>query len=123
MKNRKNYLKARKKQFKWKLMGWHSSSICPKCGQQTIFQIDEYDSWCCITCNEWLDTTCGDPNCPFCSQRPQTPYEAYYFMEMEVGSAGYRKDWRRRNYQHKTDGMRKHKRKREFAENSIFINK
>ena len=120
MKNRKNYLKSRKKNFKCKLIGWYSGSECRKCGKKTILQIEKYDSWCCITCNEWRDDVCGDPDCPFCSKRPATPYEAYYYLtEMEIDGA-YRKNWRRENYQHKTDGMKRHKKQREFIENILI---
>lgn len=111
MKSRKNYLRFRKNQFKWKQIGWHSDSVCPDCGQKGIYQIDRYDAWCCIFCNVWLDEVCGDPDCPFCSKRPETPYGAYFLEDFEAGSAGERKFWRRKNYQHKTDGRRKHERK------------
>lgn len=121
MKNRKKYLAARKKQFKWNLIGWHSDSECRKCGKKTIYQIYKYDSWCCVSCNEWHDDVCGDPDCPFCGKRPETPYEAYCSIDVEAGSAGWKKDWRRKNYQHKTEGMKKHKRKREEA--SCYRNK
>ena len=71
MKNRKNYLKARKKQFKWSQIGYVSKdSICPLCGGKTLVQIDKYDSWACPACGEWLDEACGDPDCPYCSMRP-----------------------------------------------------
>lgn len=102
MKNRKNYLKARKKQFKWKFIGWNSDYECPKCGKKTILHIYQYDARCCTSCNEWLEDICSDPECPFCSKRPLTPYEAYYTIETDIGSAGRKKDWRRENYQHKT---------------------
>ena len=117
MKSRKNYLKYRRKIFKWNLIGWHSDSECIQCGQKTIYQIYKYDAWCCISCNEWLDAPCSDPDCPFCSRRPQTPYEAYFLAEPEIAGAGERKLWRRMNYQHKTDGKRKHQRYREAMEN------
>lgn len=113
MKNRKNYLKARKKHFKWDRIGWHSDSICPKCGQESVYQIYKYDAWCCISCNEWLEAPCGDPACPFCSKRPLTPQEVYFMEDFEVESAGWRKDWRRRNYQHKTEGLRRHMKRKE----------
>ncbi len=119
MKNRKNYLKSRKKNFKWKLIGWYSDSECRKCGKKAILQIEKYDSWCCITCNEWLDDVCGDPDCPFCSKRPETPYEAYYYLTEIKKDGAYRKNWRRENYQHKTDGMKRHKKQREFIENIL----
>lgn len=69
-----------------------------------MIQIYKYDAWACITCNEWLDKTCDDINCPFCSNRPGTPYEACWRENMEAGSAGRRKHWRRLNYQHKKVG-------------------
>lgn len=113
MKSRKKYLKFRQKRFKWELIGWHSDSECPRCGQRMIFQIYKYDAWCCASCNEWLDSACSDPDCPFCSQRPQTPHEAYFMADTEAGSAARRKRWRQDNYQHKTDGMERHRRHRE----------
>ena len=112
MKSRRNYLKFRKNQFKWKQIGWHSESVCARCGQKSIYLIEKYDALCCISCNEWLEKTCSDPDCPFCSGRPETPHEAYFLEDMEVGSAGRKKLWRRENYQHKTDGMRKHEKRR-----------
>ena len=113
MKNRKNYLKARKKRFKWDMVGWHSDIPCAKCGQKTKYHIYKYDAWCCTSCNEWLEKPCGDPNCPMCGKRPETPLEVFFITDTETGSAGRRKLWRCENYQHKTDGMRKHKRRRE----------
>ncbi|EOT27404.1 hypothetical protein C805_01512 [Eubacterium sp. 14-2] len=97
----------------WKLIGWHSDSECSLCGQKTIFHIYRYDSWCCTACNLWLDDTCDDPDCPFCSSRPPTPLEAYNIIDTEADSAIRKKDWRRKNYQHKMDGMWKHKKQRE----------
>ena len=32
-------------------------------------EICGYDAWCCVSCNEWLDEACFDPNCPFDSRR------------------------------------------------------
>ncbi len=119
MKNRKNYLKFRKNQFKWKLIGCHSEAECTKCGQQTVYYIYKYDAECCISCNEWLEAGCQDPDCPFCSRRPQTPYEAYWLAETGAGSAGERKLWRRENYQHKTDGMRKHEKRKQNRHGQI----
>lgn len=117
MKNRKNYLKAHKTQFGWNLIGGHLDSKCQVCGNKTIFEIYKYDVLCCISCNKWLKDVCGDPNCPFCAERPETPYEAYDYLlllaDMESNSAERRKEWRRKNYQHKTEGMKKHKRKKE----------
>lgn len=116
MKSRKNYLQYQKNQHKWKLMGWHSDSECSKCGRKTIFQIYRYDAWCCISCNEWLDEPCGDPDCPYCSNRPRTPYEACFLAELGIVGAGGKKMWRRMNYQHKTAGKMKHQKRRKAVE-------
>lgn len=43
-------------------------------------------------------------DCPFCFNRPETPYEVYWREDIEAGSAGDRKHWRRLNYQHKISG-------------------
>ncbi|MDE7206190.1 MAG: hypothetical protein K2N90_03360, partial [Lachnospiraceae bacterium] len=90
--------------------------VCSKCGQKTIYQIYKYDAWCCTSCNEWLDEACSDPDCPFCSRRPETPYEAHFLSDVETGMAGWKKRWRQENYQHKADGMRKHKMRRDAIE-------
>lgn len=117
MKSRKNYLKARKKQFQWSYIGWVvKDSICPICSGSPLVLIDQYDAWACISCNEWLDKACDDPDCPYCSIRPQTPYEAYFLTDMEAGRAGLRKRWRCDNYQHKTNDMKKHMRRRLLVE-------
>ena len=34
---------------------------------------EEYDSFYCPDCNRWLDEKCADPNCEFCSVRPDKP--------------------------------------------------
>lgn len=115
MKSRKNYLKYRKNQFKWSLIGWWRTGFeCPKCGEKnTTYFVEKYDTLCCISCNEWASKACGAPNCPFCSMRPSTPYEAYFLEDIGVGSAGGRKLWRRKNYQHKKAGEIRHKKRRE----------
>ena len=114
--HRKNYLKSRKNQFKWKVIGWYSESVCSKCGQKAIYLIYKYDALCCTSCNEWLDESCSDPNCTFCSGRPETLYEAYILLDIDASSAGRRKFWRCENYRHKADGMRKHKKRIEAIE-------
>lgn len=110
MKNRKHYLKARKKLFKWKKLCFPMDSRCPYCDRKTILQYYKYDAKFCISCNIWLNAACNDPGCPFCRNRPESPYEAFYYEDMEACSALERKDWRRYNYQHKADGKKKHER-------------
>lgn len=108
MKNRKNYLKSRKRKLKWERLGLHEPSVCGRCGQKAVYYIPRYDSFCCTACNEWLDKACSDPDCPFCGGRPGTPYEMYFLADTDAGSAEGKKRWRRDHYQHKTDGGIKH---------------
>jgi hypothetical protein len=34
---------------------------------------EEYDTYYCETCNEWSESTCDDPTCEYCVNRPPTP--------------------------------------------------
>lgn len=36
---------------------------------------EEYDAFYCAPCNAWLESTCDDPTCEFCINRPKTPNE------------------------------------------------
>lgn len=65
---------------------------CSNCGKQTIFMFHRYDASGCLSCNEWLDAACGDPECPYCGNRPATPCEALCLADTEAGSAGARKE-------------------------------
>lgn len=110
MKNRKNYLRARKRKLKWTQLGCISQNgACPICGEKALIQFDQYDAWACMSCMEWLDEACGDPQCPYCSIRPETPYDA---CVLNGTDAGLKKRWRCDNYQHKTDGRAKHEKRR-----------
>lgn len=111
MKNRKNYLKARRRKLKWKQLGYISpNGVCPNCGETSLIQFDRYDAWACMSCMEWLDAACGDPDCPYCSIRPETPYDAYV---LNGADAGLRKRWRCDNYQHKANGMARRETRRQ----------
>jgi hypothetical protein len=45
------------------------------------------------------------------------PYGTYFMLaDIRMNSAGERKRWRQDNYQHKADGMKKHRKRREIAE-------
>lgn len=50
-------------------------SECPVCGEDTFFY-DRYDSIVCFYCDAWFSKACDDVNCPFCSDRPETPSQA-----------------------------------------------
>lgn len=34
---------------------------------------EEYDSEFCMTCDEWREYSCSDPNCEYCLARPERP--------------------------------------------------
>ena len=109
MKSRKGYLGYRQKCRRLEEYGGRMSGECPLCGRDNIFQIAVYDAKFCMDCDKWLEDVCGDPACTFCANRPYSPsgvlFEAPFF------SCSGSKDWRRLNYQHKTDGAKHHSRK------------
>lgn len=106
MKNRKNYLKAKKKRHIWEKIGVFNKNKCPFCGENGVIFIYECDAFGCIACNQWIDNVCGDPDCPLCSKREKTlPYDFYWKYNSTDGL--WRKMWRRDNYQHKKDGEMK----------------
>lgn len=46
---------------------------CVKCNEKGISFIqynEDYDSYYCGICGEWLEKTCDYPDCTFCSCRP-----------------------------------------------------
>ncbi len=45
---------------------------CEKCNNSLIYS-EKYDAIFCAYCNEWIERRCGDPNCDFCKDRPDTP--------------------------------------------------
>jgi lipopolysaccharide biosynthesis regulator YciM len=45
---------------------------CPKCDAMKNYS-NEYDSWFCESCNEWLEDICTDRDCEFCKRRPIKP--------------------------------------------------
>jgi ribosomal protein S27AE len=45
---------------------------CNRCGQRTEMNHD-YDAHYCGRCNRWIDSTCRDPHCVYCSKRPERP--------------------------------------------------
>lgn len=89
------------------------SGACPICGSSPIFMINCYDARACLYCNTWLEKACSDPNCPFCANRPESPAGAFFLLKDKIRRHEQllRKDWLRKNYQHKHDGeLRRQKR-------------
>ena len=48
------------------------SKTCPKCSENQVYY-DDYDSFFCPHCNNWLESACNDPSCEFCRSRPKKP--------------------------------------------------
>mgnify|MGYP006865367312 CR=1 FL=1 len=45
---------------------------CPKCFEELSY-IEQFDAECCMECDEWRESACSDPNCGYCSGRPEKP--------------------------------------------------
>ena len=50
-------------------------STCPRC-RRIVVHVDRYDAFACPLCDVWLEPTCEDPTCSFCSTRPESPWAA-----------------------------------------------
>ena len=69
-KKTKNYKKQREFIKQWLKAGMYAGGFCETCGGRLILFF-KHDAVCCPGCNQWIDLRCGDPECPYCSQRPQ----------------------------------------------------
>lgn len=48
------------------------SSFCKDCGSEKQYS-NKYDAYFCELCNKWLEEKCSDPDCEFCTKRPELP--------------------------------------------------
>jgi hypothetical protein len=48
-----------------------SKNFC-KCGSERQYS-NRYDAYYCELCNKWIDDKCTNPECEFCSKRPDKP--------------------------------------------------
>lgn len=48
------------------------SQDCEFCNRPALYH-PAYDSHFCCYCNIWFETLCGDPDCEYCSKRPDKP--------------------------------------------------
>ena len=55
--------------------GFVADDVCSKCGTKQIYY-EKYDAYFCPTCNQWLENTCPDPKCDFCTKRPSKPLKS-----------------------------------------------
>ncbi|MBR0483453.1 MAG: hypothetical protein IJJ69_01570 [Oscillospiraceae bacterium] len=104
--------RLRKAEFTGVIMS--CSGTCPFCGNHPIFLINLYDAKGCLSCNQWLENACSDPECPFCANRPETPSGAFFLLKDSIRRHEqlFRKDWRRKNYQHQHDGEMHHQKQK-----------
>lgn len=106
MKNGKRYRRYKARIRNLSKFGTMLSSVCPECNSNNIFYYDRFDALCCLSCDTWFNKSCGDPSCPYCSKRPDTPSEAFFSEKPHYDS--YRKDNLRIKYQHRYYGRLKH---------------
>ncbi len=45
---------------------------CPVCESEKQYS-NKYDAYFCELCNKWLEEPCKDPECQFCTTRPEKP--------------------------------------------------
>lgn len=105
---------------KWHRVGTCEERLCPQCGKKGLIFLYVYDAVCCIKCDTWLSGKCSDPQCPFCSRRPEPPSAVLFFQNDVLTKTD--KEWFRNNYQHKVNGQIKHRHRKETY-NRILYNK
>ena len=65
---------------------------CDKCSGAIAYS-DEWDAYYCPACNEWKETTCGDPDCYWqCTKRPEKPIQYLGEEEFKKHLKEYMKD-------------------------------
>lgn len=57
------------------MIEWESK--CPHCNTKKKYSSwdDGYDAYYCDKCDIWLEPKCSNPECEFCSTRPDKPSE------------------------------------------------
>ena len=114
--------RVKKRQFLHKMRhleqyGFFYRALCPICENQNVFHYDRYDAKCCLSCNIWLEKNCGDPDCPYCANRPESPQLALCLETPRPTDALWRKTWRRLNYDHQERGRVRRAKRRSIIEN------
>lgn len=46
--------------------------FCSNCKFNLVYY-DDFDEYFCPKCNSWVGSKCSDPNCKYCSNRPEKP--------------------------------------------------
>jgi methionyl-tRNA synthetase len=47
-------------------------NTCPDCHELKTYH-SQHDTFYCENCDQWLEDTCGDAGCPYCTGRPSRP--------------------------------------------------
>jgi hypothetical protein len=45
---------------------------CTQCNRIAVF-LEDFDAYCCLVCNVWLESKCSDETCSYCYLRPDFP--------------------------------------------------
>lgn len=95
MKKSKRYRQHQNYLRKWKKVGTYTSNQCKICNSLLLF-VFSHDALCCPNCNEWIDQKCEDPDCVFCSTRPDTPAESLISEKPMINKHYYLKQYEKR---------------------------
>ena len=119
MKNTKKFRAYKARLRRYDKYGMKMFSECPECGRNESFMFFRFDAKCCLFCDQWISQKCSDPDCPYCAERPDTPSEAF-FRESERYRIPRKKEWLRINYQHKSNGKKRHETRRNLWQNIML---
>jgi len=66
---------------KWENHALYIKSKCDACNGEKLY-FCKYDADFCPQCDKWITKNCGDSDCLYCEDRPETPKEALIICEM-----------------------------------------
>lgn len=52
-------------------------NFCPACNSERQYAY-KYDAFYCELCNMWLEDKCTDPECEYCTTRPEKPSQVIH---------------------------------------------
>jgi hypothetical protein len=53
-------------------IGGFIDGYCSVCNFSLVFY-EDFDAHFCPNCNTWTESKCNDPDCDYCSNRPENP--------------------------------------------------
>ena len=110
IKKKKQYIRYRERLKKYSEYGTLLEGKCPFCGEDCKFYYYRYDAVCCLYCDTWLEKACGDPNCTYCRNRPDSPLEGLFNEDRTA--MYYQKECLRLKYQHRQSGKIRHEKRK-----------